>query len=485
MNRRLPKSLRARLVIGAAIWISIGVYAAGIFITELFRQYATSLVDGDLRRDLEELMMLIDVDAAGFPHLPRPLSDPRFGQTGSGFSWQVSRNGKTLTKSLSASTEELPTASDALETDEVRKLTLNGTRGPMTVFERLFLPDDGTPPPLRIQVGAELAVIDRMTPAFTVPLTISLALLALALVAAAALQVTFGLRPMSRLRQALGAIGSGDAHKLPEDFPSEVQPLVDDLNNLIEINSQMLLRARAQAGNLAHGLKTPLAILTDEAYRLERRGEAESAGVILQQSQRMQRQIDYQIARARAAASCSVPGVFAPVAPTISNIVAAMRRLYDNRNLQMSVDVDARCVVLCDPSDLNEMAANLIDNACKWASEAVTVRGSIDDGKNSVVITVDDDGPGLPAGALERVFKIGERLDDQVPGSGLGLPIVRDLARLYSGEISLNNIAPGGLRATLRLPAVRARVAGSDSNSGEAVSHADRARGDRGDRMDR
>jgi signal transduction histidine kinase len=460
MNRLLPKSLRARLVIGAAIWVSIGVYAAGIFITELFRQYATNLVDNGLRRDLEELMMLIDVDAGGFPHLPRPLSDPLFGQAGSGFSWQVSRDGRTLIKSLSASTEELPMASDPLDADEVRKLTLNGAGGQMTVFERLFLPDDGTLPALRIQVGAELAVIDRMTPTFATPLAISLVLLALVLVAAAALQVSFGLQPMSRLRRVLGAIRTGAADKLPEDFPSEVQPLVDDLNNLIEINSQMLRRARAQAGNLAHGLKTPLAILTDEAYRLQRRGEIETAGVILAQSQRMQRQIDYQIARARAAASCSVPGVFADVGPTISNIVAAMRRLYDSKNLHVSIDVDAQCVVLCDPIDLNEMAANLIDNACKWAAAAITIRGILDDGKTSVVIAVEDDGPGLPAEAQERVFKIGERLDDQVPGSGLGLPIVRDLAQLYGGEISLNNSAHGGLRATLRLPAARAR--GSD-----------------------
>jgi signal transduction histidine kinase len=457
MNRFLPKSLRARLVIGAAIWIFIGVYAAGIFITELFRQYATSLVDSDLRRDLDELMMLIDVDAAGFPHLPRPLSDPLFGQAGSGFSWQVSRSGKTLIKSLSASTEELPITSDMFETNDVRKLMLNGARGPMTVFERLFLPDDSALPPLRIQVGAELAVIDRMTPGFTVPLAISLVLLALVLVAAAALQVSFGLRPMSRLRSALGEIGAGAADKLPEDFPSEVQPLVDDLNHLIEINSEMLLRARAQAGNLAHGLKTPLAILIDEADRLERRGETEAAGVILQQSQRMQRQIDYQIARARAAASCSAPGVFTEVAPTIGNIVAAMRRLHGNKSLRVSADIDSQCVALCDPMDLNEMAANLIDNACKWASEAVAIRGLLDDGKTSVVITVDDDGPGLPAEALERVFKIGERLDDQVPGSGLGLPIARDLARLYGGEISLTNPAHGGLRATLRLPTTRAR----------------------------
>jgi signal transduction histidine kinase len=456
MKTSILKSLRARLIIGAAVWIAIGIYAAGIFIAELFRQFATNLVDSELRTSLEELMTLIDVDSAGFPHLARPLSDPRFGQAGSGFSWQVSRAGKSLIKSLSASADELPVPNDAIGTNDVRQLTLDGPHGPMITYERSFLPEESVLPPLRIQTDAEFAVIDRMAPTFNIPLTISLALLALALIAAAALQVLFGLRPMSRLRRALGAIGSGASDKLPADFPSEVQPLVDDLNNLIEINSQMLVRARAQAGNLAHGLKTPLAVLIDEADRLKRRGEAEAADVILQQSQRMQRQIDYQIARARAAVSRSAPGVFAPVAPIVGNIIAAMKRLYVSKELRFTVDVDARCVALCDPMDLNEMLANLIDNACKWAGATIAVRGIADEGKAQVVITVKDDGPGLPAEALDRVFRIGERLDDQVPGSGLGLPIVRDLAHLYGGQISLDSAGAGGLLATLTLP--RARV---------------------------
>ena len=367
----------------------------------------------------------------------------------------VSRSGQSLIKSLSASTEELPVPGDTLGTDELRKLMLTGQRGPMIVFERLLLPEGGTPPPLRIQIGAESAIVDRMLPTFNIPLTFSLALLALVLIAAAAFQVSFGLRPMSRLRRALGAIGSGKAAKLPGDFPSEVQPLVDDLNNLIDINAQMVLRARAQAGNLAHALKTPLAVMTDEAWRLESRGETEPAAVILQQSQRMQRQIDYQIARARAAASRSVPGVVAPVPPAVGNIITAMKRLYDGKNLQIDVDVDGRCVALCDPMDLNEMLANLIDNACKWAAETIAIRGFIDESGNHVVIAVEDDGPGLPAESMDVVFRIGERLDEQVPGSGLGLPIVRDLAQLYGGEIRLENSNKGGLKAILELPHAR------------------------------
>jgi signal transduction histidine kinase len=452
MSPTFMRSLRARLAIGAAIWIAIGVSAAGIFIAALFRQFANDLMESELRKHLDELVMLIDFDDEGFPHLYRPLSDPRFTELGSGLAWQVTRSGKVLINSLSASTENIPVPDDPLANNDVRKVMLSGPQGTIVTFERLLLPEGSAQPPLRIQVGADTVVVDRMLPTFTVPLTLSLLLLAILLIAAAILQVQFGLQPMTRLRRALGAIGAGEAAKLPGGFPSEVQPLVDDLNNLLELNQQMVLRARTQAGNLAHALKTPLAVLTDEAYRLADRGQAESADVILAQSQRMQRQIDYQIARARAAASRSVPGVVAPVAPTVANIVAAMQRLYAAKTLAIEADVDDACVALCDPMDLNEILANVIDNACKWATRRIVIRGAVDEAQDRVVVTVEDDGPGLPAESLDVVFKVGERLDEQVPGSGLGLPIVRDLVELYGGGIRLENRAGGGLRATLELP---------------------------------
>ena len=446
------RSLRARLVIGAAIWISIGVTAAGIFISALFREYALSLVDDELKEHLQELVSLVDVDAAGQPELYRPLSDPLYNQIGSGYSWQISRAGEMLIKSTSAADETLPVPRDTLAQNEVRKIAIAGPRGPMTGFVRLFSPEGMGEPPLRMQIEIDDAVIDRMLPNFNTPLTISLVLLGLVLVVAAGFQVAFGLQPMTRLRRALAAIGSGKERKLPRNFPSEVQPLVDDLNNLIEVNAQMLLRARTQAGNLAHALKTPLAVLTDEAYRLESKGLGEPATVILQQCTRMQRQIDYQIARARAAASRSVPGVIAPVLPAVRGIVTAMQRLYAAKNVRFDIDVSGDFVALCDPMDLNEMVANLIDNACKWTASRVRIQATLDRDSQEIVITVEDDGEGLPPEKIDVAFQVGERLDERVPGSGLGLPIVRDLAQLYGGSVSLEGSELGGLKATLRLP---------------------------------
>jgi signal transduction histidine kinase len=454
MSALLPRSLRARLVIGAFIWITAGVSAAGIFISALFRQHATELTDSEMRGHLDELASLIDISPEGEPELYRTLSDPRFSQMGSGYSWQVSRDGKRLIKSTSAATDDLPIPSDALANGEMKKRDIANGAGHLIVYETLFAPVSGTEP-LRIQVNVDSGIIDRVLRTFNISLAISLGLLAVALSTAAALQVVFGLQPMTRLGRALRAIRSGKATHLPKAFPLEVQPVVDDLNSLIDVNGQMVVRARAQAGNLAHALKTPLAVLADEADRLEQRGQAEAAQIILQQCQRMQRQIDYQIARARAAASRSVPGVNAPLPPAVANIVSAMKRLYAAKDIAFDVNIDPDCIAMCDPMDLNEMLANLIDNACKWSTKRVAITGHIDRRANQVIVTVEDDGAGLPLEGREMVFQIGKRLDERVPGSGLGLAIVRDLAQLYGGEIRLEDSTYGGLKAVLRLPHLR------------------------------
>jgi signal transduction histidine kinase len=451
MTALLPRSLRARLILGAVIWIAIGVSAAGVFISALFRQHATALVDSEMHGHLEELGTLIDVNSDGAPELYRTLSDPRFSQAGSGYSWQVSRNGKPLIKSTSVSTDDPPIPDDTLSIGEMRRHVVRNGPETLIVWESLFLPD-AKAEPLRLQINVDAAVVDAVFRTFNISLAVSLLLLAGALIAAAALQIGFGLQPMVRLKRALKAIRAGKETHLPRRVPLEVQPVVDDLNSLIDLNAQMVVRARAQAGNLAHALKTPLAVLTDEAFRLQTLGEEEAAQIILQQCQRMQRQIDYQIARARAAASRSVPGVNSLVLPAVNNIVTAMQRLHSEKAPRIEVEVDPQCVVLCDPMDLSEMLANLIDNACKWCSGRVVIGAMVDGYAGKAVIAVEDDGAGLPAGARDMVFQIGQRLDERVPGSGLGLPIVRDLAQLYGGEVELKDSALGGLYAALSLP---------------------------------
>jgi signal transduction histidine kinase len=258
-----------------------------------------------------------------------------------------------------------------------------------------------------------------------------------------------GLTPFRELRTRLVAVREGNDRRVTGQYPSEVQPLVDDLNALLEDREKAVKRALATAGDLAHGLKTPLAVLAQEAERLGCGNEAlaESIG---QQVERMRRQVDYHLARARAAASGASPGARCLVGESSAGLVRTLSKLYADRALQIEVDAGAEIAVRVQREDLDEMLGNLLDNACKWAKSRIAVHAEMQSGL--VSIAVEDDGPGLPAPLRTVVLQRGMRADEAAPGSGLGLGIVRDLAELYGGTISLGESPMGGVRAELRLP---------------------------------
>jgi signal transduction histidine kinase len=257
------------------------------------------------------------------------------------------------------------------------------------------------------------------------------------------LLVSGGLSRFSELRARLAAVRDGTARRVEGRYPTEVQPLVNDLNALLEHREEAVRRALAKAGDLAHGLKTPLAVIGQEAERYD-------DDTIRQQVERMRRQIDYHLAHARAAGSGATVGAQSPVLASAEGLVRALQRLHADRKLIIDVDVSAADAVRAGREDLDEMLGNLLDNACKWAASRVRIASSQE--KNEVVITVDDDGPGLDPSMREAVLQRGVRADEAAPGFGFGLAIVRDLAELYGGSIALDASPIGGLRARLRLP---------------------------------
>lgn len=447
----MPRSLRARLLIGAVLWIGLGVATAGVFISALFRMHVTELVDDELVGHIDELERLLVRTPDGGITLSRRLSDPRFAQPGAGYYWQVHRDGKRILRSPSLDGRQvLPPPSAAARVALVR-LVEPGPAGPAIVYERAWRSDPGHH--FVIRVFADQRIVDEVLARFNRALAASLGLLALALVAAGALQIRFGLTPLRTLKTALTALRNGDPGALKGRFPSEVQPLVDDLDDVLTANIAMVRRARTQAGNLAHGLKTPLAILSDEARRLRSRGEIQSAQVLTEQCDRMARHIDHQLARARAAANAGLPGVRTVLEPAITNIVSAMQRLYAHRALTYEVAVPPRLAVAVDSRDLDEIIANLLDNASKWARSSVRIEARHRIIGNAVEIAISDDGDGIAPEALGRVFAPGERLDETMPGSGLGLAIVQDLTVLHDGTIALERAQSGGLLAILQLRA--------------------------------
>ena len=283
---------------------------------------------------------------------------------------------------------------------------------------------------------------------------IAMGLTAVAFLIGGLFLVQRALAPFRTLRAGLSSVRDGRSQGIEGEYPSEVQPLVNDLNALLDDRERAIARALTTAGDLAHGLKTPLAVLAQEAEQADAAGHHELAATLRQQVERMQRQIDYHLAQARATASArTAPGLRCAVLPSVEGLVRTMRRLYAERELAIDVDVSPAHEIRGRREDLDEMLGNLLDNACKWARSRVAVSSSIDDA--NVVIAVDDDGPGLDPSLRAQVLQRGVRADQRTGGSGLGLAIVSDLAELYGGSVTLETSPLGGTRARLQLPPYR------------------------------
>lgn len=441
------RSLRFRFLLASLLWVSIATTIAGFVISSLYRTHVTEQYREEIEVHLIELVGLADTSPRGGPILDRPLSDPRFVETSSGFYWQIVRDGRILARSRS-----MPRGTLSGRFAGSGRQATGRTPGPngIDVLETgiaIRARDGGRP--LQFSMGAEWRLIDATLDRFNRDLALSLMVFAILLVIGAMLQVAYGLRPVNQLGNDIDRLRRGAIDRLPSNIPSEFAPLVDRLNALLDTQTALVKRARVEAGNLAHGLRTPLALIADEADRLTRTGQADAAEFVLGQSDRMRRQIDYHMARASAAGS-RASGRVTTVRPVVRQIIDAMRRLHPERTLTFEIDVPSALEVDCDEGDLGEMLSNLIDNACKWARGTITVTASM--ANHGIDIAVTDDGPGIDPSQRDAVFDVGMRLDEAKPGVGLGLAISRDLARLYGGDLRLADGKQGGLAAIVSLP---------------------------------
>ncbi|MBV9405064.1 MAG: HAMP domain-containing histidine kinase [Acidobacteriaceae bacterium] len=271
---------------------------------------------------------------------------------------------------------------------------------------------------------------------------------ALLIMAAGALIVSSALVPFRRLRSQLIEVRDGRTQTISGSYPNEIQPVIDDLNRLLIEREQAVRRAQAKAGNLAHGLKTPLAIMAQEAERAQRQGQ-QSANILLQQVERMRRQIEYHLAQARAGAR-NMPAVHSSVRDCADALTRTLKRLYADRALSFCIQIPGDHFVRVQREDLEEMLGNVLDNACKWAKSRIALSSHAQDGQ--IWIVIEDDGPGISPPLRESVWQRGVRTDETTPGSGLGLAIVRELAELHSGSISLDESTTTGLKVNLSLP---------------------------------
>lgn len=443
-------SLAFRLVAAAVLWITAALAVGGFLISALFRDSVERNFDARLTVHLDSLIAAAELNADGAPELSRTPPDPRFELPYSGWYWQVwDDRGEVLLRSRSLWDQILENPM-AAGRGVARTGTIPGPGGAAlrVRFIDITLPDQPAPAaPLRFAAAANQSELEAELRPFNLALLWSLVALGLGLGLAVAVQVRIGLRPLRRIRIALKDIRAGRSQRMAGEWPDEVRPLVREVDALLEHDAVVLERARTHVGNLAHALKTPLAVLGNEATR---KGAPDAAAIDRQVST-MRRWIDHYLARARAAATGTVLGARTPVAPVIEDLRRTLERIHVDAKLTIETTAETGIFFRGERQDLEEMMGNLMDNACKWAQHRVRVIVTAE--QNLVTLAIDDDGPGLPEHQRQDAMGRGRRLDESAPGSGLGLAIVSDIAGLYGGALRLEESALGGLRAMLTLPA--------------------------------
>lgn len=453
MRLRL-NSLSVRLSLSAALWAAVAIVAAGLVLTSLYERTAERNFDDRLNGHITNLIGEIS------QQLPQPvteigaLGEPAFESTFSGWYWQISSGGRVLltSRSLAGVTLEIPEDADERDEEGLVRFTATGPNGELIrgLEYLLALPIAA---PYDIIVTGNATALQAEAATFRNSVILTLTVFGLALVLSTFVLIRWGLRPLDHLRRALADLRSGKETRLEGDYPTEIQPLVKELNALLESNRQVIERARTQVGNLAHGLKTPLSVITNEV----RANKSPLADKVCEQAEIMRQQISHYLDRARIAARSDVIGAVTELQPVVARLARAMNRIYGDRGVTVTADIAEGVRFNGEQQDLEEIIGNLADNACKWAKSAVTItvaeqeRGAA--GEPTVRIWIDDDGPGLSPEQRSKAAKRGQRLDETKPGSGLGLSIVTDLVDLYGGTFDLGVSPAGGLRAEIVLPA--------------------------------
>ncbi|MDA8016102.1 MAG: ATP-binding protein [Thermoanaerobaculia bacterium] len=438
-------SLRARLLTGSALWgLGLLLVAGAVFVVVALRHFDDERIR-DLEAHLSELESVLDATGVA-PRLSRSLSHPRFRLGDSGLYWQVETCHGDVVTSPSLGSTRLRVRGAArqgkVELEPFRELKLLAVTA--VVSDRKCA--DGH----RLIVAGELRKIDGHQ-LVHLPTAFLLGLIGLSCLVLGTRPVARGLRSIDSLRTDLAEIRKGKESRLRGVYPKEVQPLVVDLNRLLDDQEQMTAKAAARSSDLAHALRTPLAILGNEAKRLETGAHPEIGRLLEQQLDLMHRQVEAQLASVRTVAAGPLRGQSTAIEPVFRRMASAMRTLHASRGLDLEFSVATKRTFAGRADDLEEMLGNLIDNACKWARRRVRIVARDSDG--DLMICVEDDGPGVALEDRQRAFDRGQRLGAEVPGHGLGLAIVREIAELYGGDVELGDSALGGLTVLLRLPA--------------------------------
>jgi signal transduction histidine kinase len=454
-------SLANRLFLSATAWVVVILVITGIILSSVYRDATERAFDRRLNLYLRTLIAEVATPDEPPDHQFQSLGEPLFELPLSGWYWQITRTDGDKAEpraSRSLWDKKLPKLEEQgaeLTPAGIRLGYVDGPEGQnLRMVERPV--DLGADGKFLVSVAGDATEIFDETRSFDYYLGGTFAALGIVLLLTTIFQVRYGLAPLKRISDSIADIRSGRAERLEGEFPVEIAPLARETNALIDANREIVERARTHVGNLAHAIKTPLSVIVNEASA---HAANPFATKVLEQTAVMRDQVAHHLERARIAARLTIIGTVTEVAPAVEALRRTMEKIHRDRGILIKVEADGEAKFRGERQDLEEMAGNLVDNACKWASSQVFVEVRVEpptkaDAGPMLRIVVDDDGRGLSAAELAQVSRRGQRLDESKPGSGLGLSIVVDLAALYGGRLILGTAPIGGLRAELVLPGV-------------------------------
>lgn len=454
---RTRGSIARRMLVAAAVWSALVVLVAGWSLQAFYRTEADQQLDLSLSDTLDALATAVDSDKGEVKFddakLPR---DEKFGRALSGRYWAFidtdGANHIVRSRESESFADEDVNVAPEIRAQALAKpgstVSLD-TPGPdhkkvRIGLKAVKLTDRASP--ILLYAATDRTSADAAVGSFTWRLGIALGVLALGIIIGVLVLIRYGLRPLHDIQDKLGDVRAGRRDNLDGEYPGELSPLVREINTLITHNRKVVERARTHVGNLAHALKTPLAVLKNEA-----KGADKLADLVRRQTDAMISNVNHYLKRAQAAAQAQVLGARTEVKEPVEGIARMLERLNRDKGLAIDVEIDPKAVFRGERGDFDELVGNLLENAAKWCKSRVNVTVTRSD--EGMEVIVDDDGPGLPAEHRAKALERGKRLDESTPGTGLGLSIVSELADIYGGSFHLEDSPIGGLRARLVLPA--------------------------------
>lgn len=447
-------SLARRMAIIAAGWIAVLLLGGGIALERTLTNLVERNFDDQLEYVLTALIASAEIQVGGEVYLYSQLGDQRFLEPNSGVYWQISGEGEETLPSRSLWDRTLQVEGDHFDSDPHYYDSDQFRAEPLRMVERtVILP--GSETRWTFAVASATEELDAQIARIRSILVWSFAVLGLGLFLMTLLQIRYGLSPLRRVRAAIQNLRTIGSNRITEPLPTEVEPLVEEINSLLAHTEKQAEEARTHAGNLAHALKTPLTVLTNAATA----NAPDLGNAVIRETRTMQRHVDHHLARARAVGRRAVGHARAPVCRSAEGVRRAVERLYPDSRIDIAGSKQAE--VMIERQDLDEILGNLIENAAKYGGGSVFVTVDAEPEADQCVTWVEDDGTGIPEAERDRIFDRGARLDTGKPGTGLGLAIVRDVAEIYGGTVELDESEDlGGLLVKLSLPrAGQGRVA--------------------------